>query len=418
MSRRHKAVEINLTEKQRRILSKFARGTHTKGHYKQRAKIILLADKDMSNSAIAREMECQRNIVIKWRKRWDSSSTEINLTEEEHPHNLKSTIKSHLEDAQRPGKPQDFKPEQIAGLINLACQEPKALNLPFSHWTASLLTEEAIKRGIFDSISKRHVGRLLENFDIKPHRCKTWLFAKEKDPEKFKEQAKEVCDTYKKATEHEENGTHVICTDEMCGLQAREHCHPLLPSRPGYIIRYEQEYKRHGTSGIIASRNVVTGEIIKPSIQPTRTEEDFIDHIKNVVKTDSEANYIFVMDQLNTHKSESLVRFVINECNLDIDEKTLGTKGSSGILQSMKTRSEFLLNLEHKIRIVYTPKHSSWLNQIEIWFSIIKRHLLNRRASFKSVKDMENRIQEYIEYYNENLAKPFQWTYSGKLLKA
>jgi transposase len=124
------------------------------------------------------------------------------------------------------------------------------------------------------------------------------------------------------------------------------------------------------------------------------------------------------MDQLNTHKSESLVRFVIDKCNLDIDEKTLGKKGSSGILKSMETRSHFLSNPEHNIYIVYTPKHASWLNQIEIWFSIIKRHLLNRRASFKSVKELEDKIKEYIIYYNENLAKPFIWNYTGKILKA
>ena len=418
MPKRLKALEINLTEAQEKILTKLTRGTHSKQHYKNRAKIILLADQGMNNSAISRELEFNRNTVKKWRNRWAKASPEIDFVENERSHKLKSTIKSYLEDAQRPGRPQDFLPEQIAGIINLACQKPESLGLPFSNWSTQLLLEEVIRQEIVESISRRHLGRLLEDLDIKPHHCKTWLFTKEEKPEKFEEQAKEICETYKKAPELEKNETHVICSDEMCGLQAKEHCHPSMPTRPGYVERYELEYKRHGTTGIIASRNVVTGEIIEPLIQPTRKEEDFVNHIEKVVNTDPQADYIFVMDQLNTHKSESLVNFVIKKCNLDIDNETLGVKGRSGILKSMKTRSKFLSNPEHKIRIVYTPKHSSWLNQIEIWFSIIKRHLLNKRASFKSVQDMENRIKEYIDYYNENIAKPFKWTYTGKILSA
>lgn len=418
MTKRLKAAEINLTEDQEKILTKLAKGTHSKQHHQQRAQIILLADEGMNNSAIAREFDYNRNTVKKWRNRWHEASPEINFIEEEHPHKLKSTIISHLEDEPRSGRPQKFKPEQIAGIINIACQKPKSFDLPFSQWSTKLLVDIAIEQEIVESISRRHMGRLLEELEIKPHRCKTWLFTKEKDPEKFKELTKEVCDTYQKASELEENNTHVICADEMCGLQAIEHCHPSLPTRPGFIERYEQEYKRHGTTGIIASRNVVTGQIIEPLVQTSRTEKDFINHITKVVNTDPEANYIFVMDQLNTHKSESLVNFVIDKCELNIDDETLGIKGRTGILKSMKTRSEFLSNPDHKIRIVYTPKHSSWLNQIEIWFSIIKRHLLNRRASFSSVKDMEDRIKQYIDYYNENIAKPFKWTYSGKILKA
>lgn len=180
------------------------------------------------------------------------------------------------------------------------------------------------------------------------------------------------------------------------------------------VEKCEQEYKRKGTSGIIASRNIVTGKIIAPLIQPTRTEIDFVNHIRSVVEENPQKKHIFVMDQLNTHKSETLVKFVAKQCG--IDEETLGEKGKSGILKSMKTRAEFLIDESHQIQIVYTPKHCSWLNQIEIWFSILTRRLLNKRASFKSVEDLEKRIKNFICYYNEHLAKPFKWTYSGKVL--
>lgn len=122
------------------------------------------------------------------------------------------------------------------------------------------------------------------------------------------------------------------------------------------------------------------------------------------------------MDQLNTHKSESLVKLLAKHCN--IDEKTLGEKSKEGILKNMKTRAEFLANPEHRIRIIYTPKHSSWLNQIEIWFSILSRRLINKRSSFISVEDLETKIKLFIDYYNQNLAKAFKWTYAGKVLQS
>ena len=123
-----------------------------------------------------------------------------------------------------------------------------------------------------------------------------------------------------------------------------------------------------------------------------------------------------IMDQLNTHMSESVVRLVACECG--INEDSLGIKGESGILKSKSSRKEFLEDSTHKIQFLFTPKHTSWMNQIEIWFSIIGRQLLNRRYSFKSVIELEEKIGEYIEYYNNYVAKPYKWSYTGKLLKA
>ncbi len=172
--------------------------------------------------------------------------------------------------------------------------------------------------------------------------------------------------------------------------------------KQGFPESIEFEYKRHGTLCLTPSFNILTGKIDYHTIAETRDENDFADHIKNTVALAADASWIFVSDQLNTHKSESLVRFISEACELKDD---LGVKGKSGILQSMDSRMEFLSNEAHRIRFVYTPKHCSWLNQVEIWFGILSRKLL-KRGSFKSKDELQNKMNNFIEYFNERLAKP------------
>ena len=232
------------------------------------------------------------------------------------------------------------------------------------------------------------------------------------DPETFNQQINEVCDVYAMAPSAHENGVHIVSTDEMTGIQALERLHPSLPMKPGKPERPEFEYIRHGTQTLIANFEVATGMVITPSVGQTRTEEDFVEHIRRTIQTDPRAQWIFVMDQLNTHKSEALVRLVAQECQLNID---LGVKGKSGVLKSLETRETFLRCLEHRVRFLYTPRHASWLNQVEIWFSILVRKLL-RRASFASIGDLRKRILTFIDYFNKTMAKPFKWTYKGRPL--
>jgi len=171
---------------------------------------------------------------------------------------------------------------------------------------------------------------------------------------------------------------------------------------------------RHGTLCLIANFDVVTGKAISPTIGSTRTEEDFAAHIAKTVDLDPDSTWIFVADQLNTHKSEALVRLVAERCGIDDD---LGVKGDSGVLKNMKSRKRFLEDGDHRIRFVYTPRHASWLNQVEIWFSILSRRAL-KRASFDSLEALERRLVAFIDYFNAVLAKPFRWTYAGKPLRA
>lgn len=184
---------------------------------------------------------------------------------------------------------------------------------------------------------------------------------------------------------------------------------------PGKVERREFEYIRHGTATFILTRDIVTGKVITPRAGTSRTESDFLDHVQAVVATDPTASrWHFVVDNLNTHLSASLVKWVADESDLDID---LGAKGCSGSLENKQTRAAFLRDPTHRIVFHFTPKHCSWLNQIEIWLSILVRKLL-RRGSFSSIDQLQAKVLAFVAYYNDTMAKPFKWTYQGKPLLA
>ena len=236
--------------------------------------------------------------------------------------------------------------------------------------------------------------------------------------DRLEERVHEIGPLYRAAPALAAQGERVVSSDELTGVQALERLHPGLPLAPGHVERREFEYVRHGTRTFLLSRDVASGQVVAPSCGPTRTEADFLAHCQGVVATDPEASrWHFVVDQLNTHQSESLVRWVAEISGLDPDAGDLGAKGKGGILASMASRAAFLSDPTHRVVFHYTPKHSSWLNQIEIWLSILVRKLL-RRGSFTSVEDLEAQVLAFIAYYNRTMARPFKWTYQGKALAA
>lgn len=197
----------------------------------------------------------------------------------------------------------------------------------------------------------------------------------------------------------------------MTGIQALERIAKTKPIQPGLPERREFEYKRHGTLSLIANVDVVSGRIVAPSLGPRRTEADFVAHIAQTIDTDPDAVWVFVTDQLNTHQSESLVRLVAERCGLS---DALGEKGKNGVLQSCASRARFLRDVSHRIQFVYVPKHTSWLNQVELWFSILVRRVL-KRGNFPSLEALRERILAFVAYFNQT-AKPFRWTYTGRPL--
>ena len=197
---------------------------------------------------------------------------------------------------------------------------------------------------------------------------------------------------------------NVVSTDEKTGIQALESMQ-MTEMKAGQVERRDCNYKRHGTQCLIASMQVATGEVIAESIGNTRKEKDFVKHINKVIDQGLGEEYIIIVDQLNIHKSESLCKLIAENCGVKED---LGIKGKTGVLKNMKTRMKFLSDESHKIRFVYTPKHASWLNQIEAWFSILVRSVLER-LSVNSVNELKEKMISFIGYYNQVMARPFRW---------
>ena len=203
-----------------------------------------------------------------------------------------------------------------------------------------------------------------------------------------------------------DNEIVISSSDEKTGIQAISHSKTSKMS-VGKLKRIESEYIRNGTTCLIASRNIKTGKLNAYTLGQTRKEEDFLKHAQQIIATQPDKKHIIICDQLNTHKSASLVRWVASVCCDTID---LGTKGKQGILRSQKSRMDFLENEGHQIRFCFTPKHCSWMNQIENWFAILQRKVI-RHGEFNSVDSLEKRIADFICYYNKILSKPVNWTF-------
>jgi transposase len=245
--------------------------------------------------------------------------------------------------------------------------------------------------------------------DLKPHCFRYWLTPKP-DPA-FDAKCADICEVYKAAAGADD--THrTLSIDEMTGIQALERAAPGLPMAPGKVERREFEYKRHGTQTLIAAFDVTTGEV-EGVVGNTRTEKDFARFLRRLLSSSAPTTrWHIVCDNLNIHLSESVVRLIARVCRI---KDKLGVKGRSGVLASKATRAAFLCNPDHRVTFHFTPRHASWLNQIEIWFSILVRKLI-RRGNFASKKDLRTKIEQFIAYFNKTMAKPFRWTMEAKPL--
>src|SRR5580698_9232632 len=308
------AAKIIISERQQKLLEEFSKSRMIGKCIAQRATIILLGFTGMLNEEIALQVGLNRQQVGLWRRRWRDAWKALCVWECTESHRLREAVLDTLSDAPRPGTPATFTAEQVSQIVSLACEPPKLSGRPIDHWTLQELRDEAIKRKIVTAISVSQVGRFLQQAAVQPHRKKMWLNTTEKDPHKFQAEVKNVCRAYLEAPAKAAAGVHTVSVDEATSLQAIERNAPDKPAQPDSVSKQEFEYTRHGTTTLTAGLDVVTGMIVCPTLEATRTEPEFVAHITRTVDTDPDAEWTFMVDCLNTHMSESLVKFVAERC--------------------------------------------------------------------------------------------------------
>ena len=367
----------------------------------------------LTNQQIAKKVGVSRKCVSTWKLRWAWSNQALDAIEANESHaKLTRAVQDVLKDAYRSGRPTSFSDEQIAKIVSLASQSPSSLGRPVQSWTGRELADEARKQGIVRSISTSRVNAFLKLVDLKPQLHKGWCFTTEKDKQLFEGQLHEVCQAYLNAPALSHTlGTHTVCVDEMTSLQANERRAPGKLPLPGQVGKQECQYTRHGTLSLTGSWDVVAGQFVTSTIAKTRTAEDFASHILKTVQSDPDGRWVFVMDNLNTHYGEPIVRAIAKL--LEIDESELGDKKKrKGILGNEANRRKFLTNPSHRIRFLFLPKHSSWHNQIERVFGVISGRVM-RNSNFTGTDDLRTKLDRFIDYFNRTMAKPISWKYDG-----
>ena len=306
-----------------------------------RSRILLhLHNKPVNFSQFGKELKHDPETVSKWYYRGCEANRQwteqVKRVTEESGHagevlRKERLAEQFLSDSYRSGAPATYSAEQYTQIIALALMPPSEYNRPITHWTARELTDEVHLQKISLDISQRQIKRFLDQADLKPHKSQYWLNPKIDNQEEHEQQAKEICDLYQEAKSSNKEAVHYISTDEKTGIQALERIADTKPMRPGQVEKIEFEYIRHGTLCLIPSFDVATGKIITHYPGDTRTEEDFSRHIEATVGIAPEDKWIFISDQLNTHKSETLVRLIASVIGF---KEELGVKGKSGILEN------------------------------------------------------------------------------------
>jgi len=294
-----------------------------------------------------------------------------------------------------------FPPSQRLDVISLASSTTTEHQQTVTRWALDDLAATLINRAHHDqAMSRSTIWRVLDETDLKPHRSVYWLNSHDPD---FDIKAREICQLYVKAPVMYQQGRLLICCDEKTGMQALGRPDPTQPAQPGKPEKRENDYIRYGTRTLITSFVVATGEVIG-DLGATRTSVDFAAHLGHVAGRFSEfPGCDWVMDNLNTHWSLDVCRVMAALCDVPFEE---------GELRTGQQRLAFLTDPSHKHVFHFTPTHGSWLNQVELWFSVMGRRFL-KRGDFSSMADFEARLLAYLDDYNRNYAHPYRWTYTG-----
>jgi transposase len=348
------AERLSLPRKVRRTVERWGRSAKLPHRLVQRARIVRLACEATSNAEIARRLGITEETASKWRERMRRSR------------NLAA-----LNDEPRSGRPARIPVAARCEIIKLACDRPAKSKAPFRDiWTVASLRDRAAET-TGCRLSLTEVRRILHCDGLRPHRVRMWLHSP--DPE-FARKVREVCALYKTPPE----GARVLCIDEKPGMQALERVHPTGYSRVGRAVRYEFEYVRHGTHTLIAAFDVGTGEVFGQCRR--RTAKGLLAFMETLAKRYPTGVIYVVWDNLNIHHGGRWIEF----------------------------------NERHgwRFRFVHTPLHASWVNQVEIWFSILQRRVL-KHGSFRSRDELRRAVLGFIRHWNQFELHPFRWTFRG-----
>jgi len=347
-----KATVVILSAEERTQLEKICNRTTSEQRLVFRAKLILALSGGLSVEQVSKQLNVPAKTIIKWKKRYLAEKID------------------GLKDSARSGKPVTFNATEKLRIISEACKSPQHI----THWSTREL-QKHLQKEYNLALSHMTIQRTLKAADLKPHQVEMWM---DSNDHEFETKQLKIIGLYINPPEN----ALVLGVDEKPAIQAKDRLKPNKPMRPGSPEKMDFHYKRYGTKSLFAALSVHQGKIVAKSYDRHRTVE-FLDFLSEIEKSFSHQEIYLIMDNLSTHKHQDVAAWFENR--------------------------------KERFHQIFTPTHASWLNQIELWFSILSRKVI-KRGVFSSKQDLVQKIMNFITEYNQS-AKPFQWTYSGKPLK-
>lgn len=349
--------KVQLNRKPRKRLEVLVRRRTAQHAMVVRAKIVLASADGLRICEICEKYAVDHQFVRRWLKRYLQSGYD------------------GLRERPKSGRPSTVDSKVWQKLATLVVQLPEKFGLAIGKWSVRELSAFLLKRYGW-RISPSSVSRFLRSMALKPHKVRYWLNPTDPD---FDKKAAKICKLYIAPPA----GTTVLSIDEKPGIQALKRKHPTRPLKPGHPTRVEFEYERKGTSNLFAAFNIKDGKVLV-WCTPNRSTPWVISFLDQLLRWVRRGPIVIITDNISTRTGAEAKKW---------------------------------LEKHPRVRFVFTPKHGSWLNQVEIWFGILTSKALRHR-SFKDVRALEQAIYRFAHRWNDDLAHPFKWTYTGKVLRA